>query len=327
MKTLKKNKDNFFICEECDRLFKSKTSLCSHIKQSHNNTKDYFDKWIKEKNDDKCKICNKITKFISIGYGYNNCCSKKCSNKYRDINKKKSTFKKYGVESIFNSKKIMFKIKKIFNKKYGVNNAFESKEIREKGKQTKIKKYGNKNYNNQEKNKQTCLEKYGVENVFQVEEIKDKCKKTKKEKYNDEKYINQEKGKQTYLKKWGVEYPMQNKEIFEKQQKASFKAKKYKDTDLFYRGSLEFDFLETYLLSIPEIINAPTVKYYFKGSYHNYFPDFYIPSLNLIIEIKALYYYEKYKAMCDAKAKGTIKKGFNYIMIVDMDYKNINNNF
>jgi len=45
--------------------------------------KDYYDKWIKEDEDDKCKICEKNVKFNGF-YGYSNCCSKPCIKKLRE---------------------------------------------------------------------------------------------------------------------------------------------------------------------------------------------------------------------------------------------------
>lgn len=59
---------------------------------------------------------------------------------------------------------------------------------------TKEHKYGDKNYNNREKSKQTCLEKYGVDNPFKdVEKIQNSIEN-----------------------KYGVKHPCQNKDIMDK---------------------------------------------------------------------------------------------------------------
>ena len=55
-------------------------------------------------------------------------------------------------------------------------------------------KYGDKNYNNREKSKQTCLEKYGVDNPF-----KDK-----------------QRMRNSYISKLGVDHPMHDEEIVKK---------------------------------------------------------------------------------------------------------------
>jgi hypothetical protein len=48
--------------------------------------------------------------------------------------------------------------------------------------------------------------------------------------------------------------------------------------------------------------------------------DFYIPSLNLIVEIKNSHLAEINKEGIEAKKQATIAAGFNYIMIIDKDY-------
>ena len=96
-----------------------------------------------------------------------------------------------------------------------------------------------------EKRKETNLQKYGVENVNQLNVV-------------------QEKSKQTNLQKYGAEFPIQNKEIFEKSQKTGFKLKRYKNTNIYYRGSFELDFLEKFYSLYPTIENAPSIRYKFK---------------------------------------------------------------
>jgi hypothetical protein len=257
MKMFEKNKDNLFICKECNKLFKSKTGLCSHIKQIHKDIKKYFDTWLNEK-DNECIICKSETKFISIGYGYNKCCSTKCSNNYRNVNKRKSTLKKYGVESIFLDKKMKDKIKKTFNKKYNVDNAFQSSFFLKKR-------------------------------------------------------------KETFLKKYGVENPAQDINIYNKGLKTRFAIHKYKDTNLTYQGSYELDFLEKYSNKF-KIENGPSIKYEKDNKNKVYHSDFYIPSKNLIVEIKSSWTLSK-DGEIEEKKKATIANGFNYLMILDKNYK------
>lgn len=54
------------------------------------------------------------------------------------------------------------KIKKLKHWGLSEKNHWNKKECQNKAKQTKFEKYGDENYNNMEKNKQTCLTKYGV---------------------------------------------------------------------------------------------------------------------------------------------------------------------
>jgi uncharacterized C2H2 Zn-finger protein len=327
MKKFRKTKDGFFICEECNKTFKNMQRLSVHIKNEHK-YKKYYDKWLKEKGEGLCKSCGKKTLFISFKkQGYKKTCCSRCMGLY---NSSKLTSK--SIE----------KRKQTNKEKYGYT-AFNNK----KGKQTKLEKYGNENYNNHEKYKQTCQEKWGVDNVFQVEEIKEKSKQTclknngveyslqsneirgrgkqtKKEKYGNENYNNREKSKQTCLKNNGVEWCQQNIEIFLKTQKTRFKINQYKDTNLYYRASFELDFLNKFYSLYQDIQNGPSLKYKFDEKNKIYFPDFYIPSLNLIVECKNSYLVKKDKKQIKAKERAAIASGFNYIMIVDKDYNQFN---
>jgi hypothetical protein len=189
------------------------------------------------------------------------------------------------------------------------------------------------------RHKECIYEKYGVINNFQREDIKIKSKKTKLKKYNDGNYTNVEKqiktksklfkeGKykesisrriQTNIKLYGVEHPYQNDKIFLMGQKTAFKIKKFKDTILSYQGSYELDFLEKFYDKI-DIENGPSIPYLFEGKNKMYHSDFYIPSRNLVVEIKNSYLFTKDKKRIEIKEKATNLNGYNYIIIVDKDY-------
>jgi hypothetical protein len=214
--------------------------------------------------------------------------------------------------------------------KYGVENPFQAKEIKEKIKQTNIKKYGNSCPLNGEAQikmkKETWLKNYGVENPQQSKEIKEKTKQTNKERYGVEymlqSQIFKDKYKLTCLKRFGVEHPSQNEEIFKRAQKTRFKIHKYKNTDLTFQGSYELDFLNKFYDKYPDIQNGPSIEYNFKGKQRIYHPDFYIPSLNLIVEIKNHYLANKDKLEIKYKKQGCIHNKFNYIMFIDKNYHN-----
>jgi len=322
MKEFKKTNDRLFICEECNRSFNNHQSLGKHISQKHN-LKNYYNKYLKEESEGLCKICGKETKFVNLVKGYLNTCSKKCKNIYCYNKNKMGMKEKYGVEHNFQRKEIREKIikdnkknqKYPFYKKetqnkikennfkiYGLENQFQREEVKEHNKQIKKERYGDEYYNNPEKNKQTCLEHFGVEHSLQSKEI-------------------QEKFKQTCFNNNGVEWPMQNREIFEKAQKSGYKIKYFKNTDIYYRGTYEFDFLEKYYPLFPNIMNAKSIKYFYENKEHYYHPDFYIPSLNLIIEIKSEWTIKQQgKEKINAKEKAIITNGFKYLVIIEKDY-------
>ena len=263
MKEFRKIENGLFVCEECGLLCGDKKYLSKHVRKTHN-IKKYYDKWLKEEREGKCKICGEETKFIGFARknGYEPYCSKVCINKGRYIGTSLGNKKLYGVE-----------------------NPFQREEIKQKIKQKNLKNLG-------------------VEYPAQSEICKDKQRKT-------------------FLRKYGVEHNMQNKEIFEKQQLSGFNIKKYKN--VYYRGSYELDFLEKYYDKFLDIQNAPAIKYKFNKKNKTYYPDFYIPSLNLIIECKNLWLMKKDRKQIQAKEKATIANGFKYIMILNKNYDILNN--
>ena len=140
--------------------------------------------------------------------------------------------------------------------------------------------------------------------------------KSKKELLEEEKNR-----KNTWIQKYGVENPMHSKIIFEKQQKKCFNLQTYKNSNIIYQGSYELDFLEKYYEKIPDIQKAPLISYRFKGKNKIYYPDFYIPSLNLIIEIKNSYLLRRDKNLILEKERVSREMGFKYFIIIDKDYR------
>lgn len=326
MKQFRKSNERKFICEECGKTFKGIQPLSNHIGQMHVtiSKKDYFDKWLKDEDDGKCKICKKQTKFTNkLDIGYHVCCCKKCTDIYRS----KQTQK--GCLII-----------------YGVNTPFKHQGCRQKSKQTRKEKYGNENYTNREKARKTCIErngceykhdqmiktnnkKYGVDYPFQSKNIQNKALQTIRKKYNVDNISQlketKDKSKKTCLLKYGVEYALQNNDICLKQQKRSFKIEYYLNTNIHYRGTYEYDFLEKYYsIFLSDLDNGPTIKYIFNGKQHYYHSDFLIKSKNLVIEIKNSYLMKRYKENIETKAAATVANGYNYIIIVNKNYDKFN---
>jgi hypothetical protein len=69
-----------------------------------------------------------------------------------------------------------------------------------------------------------------------------------------------------------------------------------------------------------KIENGPTIKYKFNNKEKIYFPDFYLPELNLIIEIKNSYLFKKNYEIINIKELYVKNKGYNYILILDKNY-------
>ena len=92
------------------------------------------------------------------------------------------------------------------------------------------------------------------------------------------------------------------------------------DTHLFYQGSFELDFLEKYYDKF-KIERGPTIEYEFEDSNKQYFSDFYLPELNLIVEIKSTYTFELSKEKNIEKQKKSISLGYGHIFIIDKNYQ------
>jgi len=296
MKEFRKTETGLLICEECGRTLNGNSSFCIHINKKHIK-KLYYDKWLKEDTDDVCQICAKPTEFFSVTRGYKKYCSKECGKNLHYINLKLSNFKKYGVENVFQSEK-----------------------IKEKCKLIKTDRYDDKFYNNRKKCRQTYITRYHVEHISQLTEIKEQKKQTCFKNHGvSAGFADIEKRQLTCFNHFGVVNPSQDPDIHKRQQLGGFRVKQFKDNLIYYRGKYELDFLEKYYDQY-EIINASFIKYKLNNKNKVYFPDFYIPSLNLIVEIKNSWLAEKDKEILQAKEKATIASGFQYIIIINKKY-------
>ena len=284
------------ICKECGKVLNSFKGLTTHIQFKHNK-KEYYDKYLKKENEGTCKTCGKPTEFYTVGYGYYKFCSKKCENidiskrnesidwVARTKKKEETNLKRYGVRHNMQRPEIMDQVKQTNLELYGVENVINNKKIQNKAKK---------------KRQKTCMEQHGVRNYFQVPEVKEKIK-------------------QTFLEKYGVEHLAQDPSIFHNMQKHRFYAHQH-DCELYYRGSYEKDFLDNFAHNI-EIKKGLSFKYEDDGKIRVYHSDYYVPSQNLIVEIKNSYLAERDKDNIGLKKKATLRDGYNWIMIIDKNYE------
>lgn len=213
-----------FKCEVCRAEFNDKKMLTRHLKKEHKLTaQEYYDKYLKVGNEDKCPVCGKPNKFLNMWDGYRKHCSTRCSSldKKTQEKSKATCLEKYGVEYSFQSEEMRNKSKETLLKKYGVEYIGASKEIQEKTRNTFLEKYGVdnpwKSKEVQEKIKATNLERYGAEYIGASEEIQDKVKQTNIERYgSNSPFCNkdvQNKIKATNLERYGVNNAAKSEEI------------------------------------------------------------------------------------------------------------------
>lgn len=165
-----------------------------------------------------------------------------------------------------------------------------------------------------------------------------KSKRTRLEKYGNENYVNIEQREETNLKKYGFKSCLSSKDVINKRENTiliRYGVKNIMHSSLFFNSGYkwkEYTLPSGFIIKyqgyenryIPILIRAfgeenicfskhlmPKIKYISNGKEHYYFPDFYIPSKNLIVEIKSQYTYNVSKETNDLKFKATIEAGYN----------------
>lgn len=304
--------------------------ICSCGKECNKN----FYTAINESGGFKCPECVHLQTYGKIKKQKIKLTKEEIQNKIKETN-----HKKYGTDYGVQNESIKQKIKETCLQNYGVEYSLQSDKVKNKSKETNLKKYGTEIASQSEmvkqKIKSTNLEKYGVDCVFKVPEIKNKIKTTYLEKYGVEYPIHytlfKEKMKQTSLERYGVEYPTQLVEI---QEKAAHKAKSYKDYITPTGRIIKVQGFEPYALDeLYRLYNEddivtdrkliPKIEYTDNDIKKFYFPDIYIISINMIIEVKSTWTYKTNEIKCILKGKSCIDKGYNFeLWIYDKGGKN-----
>jgi very-short-patch-repair endonuclease len=245
--------------------------------------------------------------------------------KYNNTKKGKQTyFEKTGFETPFNNPGIHELCKKTKFEKYG--NEFYSN--REKADETFIRKYGSRSYrnhkkrtetiiskygsiyNSQEKLRNTNLQRYGVEYVLQSAQKRELADDTRETLYGDKNYRNHEKRADTLTATMGENW---HSIIFKSYSKVS--------QELFWEI---YNHLPEELKEHTHFgeLNSEYRVMYNKEKRRNYFYDFCITSLKLIIEFDGAYWHSlKGAKERDAHKQKIIEDlGFKVIRVNELDY-------
>lgn len=271
-----------------------------------------------------------------------------CAEHTRKIN----NLKKYGVDNPAKLAYIKNRIKDTNILKYGVEYPMQSNDIKEKFKKTSLEKFGfenpSQNVHIQTKVESTNIKKFGVRRPIQNEEIFKKMTQTNLNKYKTETITGsnhfiaksmelygfenpmqnsniRKKAEETNIKKYGGISPNSCATIFEKQQKACYRRKEYKwktgevsivqgfEPDVLHElESIGYCFNDI----ITENSKMPAIWYVFKDKKARYYPDFYIPKENLIIEVKSQYTLDVQLDKNQAKFNAVKDNGFNFKLII-----------
>lgn len=307
---------NTLECKICGYVCSKPVGLANHLRFKHIlNVKQYYDIYYKTKENSICKTCGKETKWLKDKCQYQLYCNRICFG--NDINQ-------------------LQRRERTCIDKYGTSSANTLLEKIEKTKQTCLERYGNvcsvQANDIHKKAEQTWINKYGVNHSAKSEEVRNKIKETIFKHYGvyssfDSPIIRQ-RSKNTMIERYGVSYAMQNSDSHKLNQKNNYKSKQYilpsgiiVNLRGFEPNFLDFVF-QNNLLNEKDIDCSPkTVKYVNRiGTTAHYYPDFHIPKLNLIVEIKS-WYTVKLDKNIEQKKEACLTKGFNYIRIVDNDFQ------
>lgn len=241
------------------------------------------------------------------------------SNKEVREKVKKTNLEKYGHINPFGSSEIKSKIKETNLFRFGVENVFASVEVQNKIKETNLKKYNSNWFTSSNIGKKLIREatkqNLGVENPFSSLQIREKIKQTMIKKYGVENpmqyslFIN--KAIQTRLQKYGVKYCLQSPNF---SNSFRFKHIIINNVEYLYQG-YELVAIKELLNTNRQFVNSrkevPNIKY---SNNKIYFPDFFLPQENLVIEIKSeyTYYNERWFEINQLKALATINAGFKF---------------
>lgn len=288
----------------------------------------------------RCKKCTRllIEQTCLEIYGYKNA-SKSPQVKAKIV---ATMVKRYGVEYAMQIEENVNKAYATNLKNHGGVHNLTLPGIREASKLAYEKIHGAKFgqvAEHQKKGREATKKSLGVEFPFQSKEIHDKIKKGNFVKYGSEHFLTSDAGKsmmidlygaecffhtkaykEIMIELYGVEHAAQNSEILSRMQSSAFSTKPFifpSGNEVKVQGYEPFALLDLLDNGIEEkdIIvgtkNVPVIDYEFEGVSRKYFPDIYIPSKHLLIEVKSMYTFEKEHAK-NVKKFQAASKEYNF---------------
>lgn len=207
---------------------------------------------------------------------------------------------RYGVTNVSSSDDVKSKRTQTFLYRFGVVNPSYNPEILnkiidkvplvlEKRKTTNIKKYGSESYSStdefKERRKETWLAKYGVDNPAKDPDIKDKIMA-------------------------GQDHRRTNKFITLNGDKVRVQGNEDKVIKDLIKSGIKEDEI------ICDRKRIPKIPYNIDGKNRIYYPDIYLPRFNLLIEVKSIYTWQKYKSVNLAKIDAAKKAGYQIRVVV-----------
>ena len=155
--------------------FEKACSLGTHLWKMHGmKPQQYYDAYLASPGDGKCAECGAPTSFRSLGQGYLEFCSKKCSAKH------------IASDSSRNAAKVAA-CSRTMNAKYGVDNIAKLDSTKERRKETMVERYGVEYYSQSpdfnDKYVAGNLAHHGVRSYMQLPEMQEKIRQANIAKY------------------------------------------------------------------------------------------------------------------------------------------------
>lgn len=298
-----------FDCKICSFSGKSNNSLSAHIYQNHSlKRKEYYDMYLKKDNEGICPICSKETSFR--GNNYLKFCSIKCSHSSDEWRLKNSNAKKGKKQS-----------KEIVEKRINNTDQKKKQETREK---TLLKRYNNKHYNNSE---QISISNKGKRKGPRPKEWSDNVIASKRKnntlKHREE--IKVKIGKSIKALHQTDDAPVTIS-------KSKYMGRNHLTgyyNNIYYRSSYELKFLEycfeNNIKVEPADLKSFRIKYKDEtGKFRFYYPDFYLPDLDIVVEVKPLSMLDQERTI--AKMHEAMMN-YNYVLITEDELENLNKVF
>lgn len=168
--------------------------------------------------------------------------------------------------------------------------------------------------------RKALMQKYGVDNIFKTQALKDQRIKVLG-KWNNSEIVD--KIREGHNKKYGCHY-RQTKKGFNEARKASFKLKEYilPSGKIIQLQGYEPQVLDILLNKYEEsdicfdTTGIPSIPYQLEDKNKVYFPDFFIPKENKIVEVKSKHTLKSDTAKNKAKHKAAKLLGYDHRFLV-----------
>lgn len=258
------------VCKICGESYISNHYLAGHIRTFHKiPRKEYYDIYLRQNGEGYCKECGKETTFR--GNKYLSFCSRECYNISPDTAESRALINKGRKQS-----------QEIIEKRLANTDQQKKEETR---KATLFERYGDSRYVNREKIGKSHL---GKKRPPRTKEHSDKITESKRRNGTN---THSETTKKSLSKMMRDLYARDDAPVTISKNN-TYVCGYY--NDIYYRSSYELIFIKYCANNNIEIVSADTkefrIRYYDAedGRPRFYYPDFYIPQYDLMVEIKPL---------------------------------------